>query len=276
MKPQGWWDKAEFEERVARALMMCFEDKITTVMPVAPEGKRYSFKDAHAKPTQRDLDLIRKHGPYFAPQDRLTIHGLYDYKLDGMPQYTCLAHSNDEIIYNQQKAYMLAVQCNRVYTNSLPDTVRFPIGMYAAFYRMTLLQPMQAGDIDAYAYYIAVRRDGEILTENNYYQAEGIIKLASMSLTLYADRKYLWNVQANEHIAKASFGVYEEQIKSLFYARQLPMTATGRKRPILHWVNAHQRRMKEGIDVDIDKYLRGTEEFLMDGTKFSITQPRKV
>ena len=89
------------------------------------------------------------------------------------------------------------------------------------------------------------------------------------------DRKTLWNVTANEGIAKATFGVYQDQIKSLFYSREMPMTETGRKRPILHWVAAHNRRIKSGIDVDIEKHLRGTNEFVYQGTKFIITNPLK-
>ena len=97
----------------------------------------------------------------------------------------------------------------------------------------------------------------------------------SLTIGLYEDRKYLWNVTAKESSAKATFGVYPEQIKSLFYARELPMTETGRKRPILHWVAAHNRRIKSGIDIDIEKHLRGVNEFVYQGTKFSITRPLK-
>lgn len=97
----------------------------------------------------------------------------------------------------------------------------------------------------------------------------------SVTMQFYQDRRFLWNVQAKEGIAKATFAVHPEQIQSLFYARELPMTTTGRKRPILHWVKAHQRRMKEGIEFDVDKYLRGTNEFIYDNTKFEITNPIK-
>jgi len=51
--------------------------------------------------------------------------------------------------------------------------------------------------------------------------------------------------------AKAHLGCMREEIKSLLYARDLPMTSTGRKKPILHLVAAHKRRIKEGTDIDI-------------------------
>jgi hypothetical protein len=110
--------------------------------------------------------------------------------------------------------------------------------------------------------------------DNNNKRSD--IVWASCVLGLGSDKKHLWNVTANEGFAKATFGVYPEQIKSLFYSRELPMTETGRKRPILHWVRSHRRRIKEGIEVDIEKHLKGINEFVYNGTKFIITRPLKL
>jgi hypothetical protein len=99
--------------------------------------------------------------------------------------------------------------------------------------------------------------------------------IASSSLNHAAESTLLWNVNALEGEALAKFGVHEEQVKSLFYARSLPMTETGRKRPILHWVASHRRRIKEGTDIDVKKHMRGITEFVMLDTKFTITNPPK-
>jgi hypothetical protein len=101
------------------------------------------------------------------------------------------------------------------------------------------------------------------------------------AISLLSDRQYIWLVETKEHIfgnvfAKIQFGIENEMIKSLFYARSLPLTESGRKRPILHWVRAHQRRLESGIDIDIDKYLRGINEFNMGNLNFNITQPNKL
>jgi hypothetical protein len=97
----------------------------------------------------------------------------------------------------------------------------------------------------------------------------------SVALFYWCDRVNMFNVMAEEGEAKALFGIYESQIKSLFYARKLPMTITGRKKPILHWVKAHQRRIREGIEIDIKKYLRGESDFVMNGTRFHIVSPQR-
>lgn len=67
-----------------------------------------------------------------------------------------------------------------------------------------------------------------------------------------------------------------EQVKSLFYARTLPPTESGRRSPILHWVQSHKRRLKSGTDIDISKYLRGVSEFEMYGTRMQILNPQKA
>lgn len=98
--------------------------------------------------------------------------------------------------------------------------------------------------------------------------------------SLWADRRYLWQVRTTDHIVSSvetplMLGVSPEHVKSLFYARSLPVTDTGRKRPILHWVRAHERRIQSGIDVDVRKHLRGITSFEMDGLSFEITSPTK-
>lgn len=102
------------------------------------------------------------------------------------------------------------------------------------------------------------------------------------ALSLLADRRFLWMVETSEPLmdlkatAKMQFGVTAEMVKSLFYSRTIPVTATGRLKPILHWVESHKRRLKEGIEVDVTKHLRGVENFEMGGLIFNITSPVKT
>jgi len=98
---------------------------------------------------------------------------------------------------------------------------------------------------------------------------------------MHNDRRFFWDVQATEEFwdgipAKAHFSIDKEYVKSLFYARSVPMTEKGRLRPILHWVRSHKRRIKEGIEIDIDKHLRGIDAFGMHGLNFQINAPRKA
>jgi len=105
--------------------------------------------------------------------------------------------------------------------------------------------------------------------------------LSSMTMNNWMDRRMYWLVETAETepggaTAKATFGVWDDQIKSLFYARTKPMTEAGRKRPVLHWVEAHKRRMQNGSEIDVQEHLRGSNEFVMEGTRFRIFQPMKA
>ena len=88
-----------------------------------------------------------------------------------------------------------------------------------------------------------------------------------------ADKKYSWTINAEESGKALEIGCMKEEVKSLLYARSLPLTETGRKKPILHLVESHKRRMKNGTDIDITPFLRGTQKIEMNGTLFSVKAP---
>jgi hypothetical protein len=112
--------------------------------------------------------------------------------------------------------------------------------------------------------------------------AAGVARYGAAALQTVSDFRHLWVVQTSEAVfgddtrrTPLRLGVTPDVLRSLFYARSLPTTESGRRRPILHWVRAHLRRLKLGIEIDIAKHLRGITAFEMDGFEFDITQPTK-
>jgi hypothetical protein len=100
------------------------------------------------------------------------------------------------------------------------------------------------------------------------------------AVNLLNDSRHLWLVEVGEPVyenvdATLRFGVDSEWVKSLLFARQAPLTESGRKRPILHWVREHKRRLQNKEDIDISKHLRGITEVKMSELNFKITQPVK-
>lgn len=85
-----------------------------------------------------------------------------------------------------------------------------------------------------------------------------------------------WRIRLASDISPIDLGCSRSEVKSLLYARQAPMTEAGRKRPILHLVASHRRRMKEGIEIDIDEFLRGTREIEMGGQLFQVRAPQEL
>ena len=268
----GFWDREDFEDKVARALIACYETRLFHKPPPAEKGHTWVLVP-HRAGTVKDLQDLRDVGPYFPPSDRYCLgDNTYWGDIDGFPplaSYSLKRAVGDSLDGLEGKSYLEPYICRRV--QNWPRGVAILPGRYVAKYRVVGFFPQPDG-IEAYAYYIGVKRNGKVVAEKHVEWEDWT---GSIVLQFWADRRFLWNVQAFESEAKATFGVNEAQIKSLFYARQIPLTTTGRKRPILHWVRSHLRRMRSGVEVDIERHLRGITEFEMNGTLFRITRPVK-
>lgn len=264
------WQTEEFEDLVARSLLAMYEEGIKP--PQLPKKSKgmIAVPIPHRVATDRDMRLMKETGPFFAPNDRIVIAKNYWHEIDGLPNRACLACKEDRTGFDQFSGYLELHFAERV--ERFPRGVLFPPMDIVAKYRITSFYAQERGGYDAMACHVVIHRDGRIISQDRLEVEE---LLASAILQSNADMRHVWNVQAIEGKARATFGVYEEQIKSLFYSRDLPMTVTGRRRPVLHWVSAHRRRIQSGDDVSVSEHLRGITEFEMNGTLFRITNPAK-
>lgn len=279
------WDKEEFEDLVARGITALYETN---------ESKKNRYYPKEFRVNQNELLRIRKFGCYFPPEDRDFFADEFQVSVDGFPSEVCISFESNNDQSFAKDEYLTILNAKRI--QSLPGGVKPHTISYMpkdeAIYSLTFLCPTLSNKLHIQKTYFTLDKNGQI-HDTYFYDPEkrkyivaatGTIKTtgqrtdkiwAACVLNLGSDNKHLWNVTAKEGIARATFGVYPEQIQSLFYAREMPMTETGRKRPILHWVAAHHRRLKNGIEIDIEKHLRGINEFVYQGTKFQITRPLK-
>lgn len=287
---KSYWEEEQFEDLVSRSLIAMYESDI---------NKKCKKVPYFIKVSPKEIQEVRKSGCYFPPYDRENLDGIVDIQNDGLPSQAFISYVPTRKLEWCPREYLRLAHMKKI--SSLPFDVKAIKN--GTPYKIFLFQFTELNKLFVQKSYITIDKDGEpsdtyainptnkkkvllACTKIDYEESEEAplyaygpnairtdMFLAASIIGLYQDRRYLWNVRATERKATALFGVYEEQIKSLFYARELPVTATGRKRPILHWVNAHQRRIKNGVDVDIEKHLRGTEEFIFNGTKFKITNP---
>jgi hypothetical protein len=226
-----------------------------------------------------------RNGYYIPCTQRVILAGQIDMANDGLPEYSGFADTKNEII------------CYSVERKSLPrgwvaPTKGEPI-IFTIFERSKKTDRISRkistkNHIAVAAVPMIVKESGEIIpaVNKNSFQmgsmvrglAECINNTAAV-VNAWTDSKHLWLVETSEpivvHPTPLRLGCAEEHVKSLFYARESPMTETGRKRPILHWVESHNRRLRSGIDIDIRKHMRGVIEFEMDGFYFKITNPIK-
>lgn len=265
------WGSEEFENLVVTAIIAMYEKK----------SKR-KMRNPVYKVTDSDMVEIKRRGLFFSPPDRLIAMEddapiLYSGGITSIHEM-----SDDADVIN---SYLDHVYFRRTQNRLKPEFIHPPCPGFVydifqgAFHQtdgliITKNYVFHGTDGKIYPVYYRNTQDFPFpkKVKENADLACDLLKISNLFLL---DMQYLWNVEIHEEIGKSTFGIYEEQIKSLFYSRTLPLTSTGRKRPILHWCSAHRRRIKEGIEIDIEKYLRGITEFEMDGVKYKITTPAK-
>jgi hypothetical protein len=283
------WTQEGFEDSVARALLTCFESKIKKSKGAGPNTLN-----------SERMQVIRNAGIYIPGNDRLVIapesgvEGSWEFDTgnDPLPLSGCIGMPINRIsskneyggffqtIYFQRRQE-LAKNWYRQSGGQIYEMLHaFSENEYITGER-SFFTVNSSGKVSACRLMVPDRNNSmfgqktEMLFEpsKTLKQQEAF---ASVALQFHADSRYCWQIEAREHKQYARLGCIDEQVKSLLYARSLPMTDTGRKRPILHLVEAHKRRLRNGTDIDISKSLRGIDVIEMGGTQFVVNPPKVV
>jgi hypothetical protein len=287
-----YWAQDDFEDTVAAALIACFESKIKKNRGAQPSDRL----------TQERLQMVRNSMPYIPSPSRLfDMSGIdgdgpltFDMKNDPLPVSGTMAwrvSTEDQQRPDDFGGYLLALHIRRA--NAIGKNWHKQTG--GTLFEGTIVSAIADG-IEGERFFFTVTTDGRVaackvklVNNRGYVPGSPVTVLASdsdflrdrevyacMQLQAIADKRFCWTITANESIANVQIGCMREEVKSLLYARSLPMTSTGRKRPILHLVEAHKRRMKSGTDVDISTFLRGQQTVEIGGTVFTVNPPSKL
>lgn len=281
---EDFWAEEDFEDRVASVLIAAFEAKVKKNRGAHPVNRL----------THDRVQSIRNGGPYIPSNSRIFDisfvfeggHPKFDTINDPIPQHGCVVvRSGYEFASEAQyDGHVQIVHFKKVDSLS-GNWYRRDGGL---LYEATVAVAENDG-INGERIFFTVSKDGEVkccgmshlrgprngfsgLEVDSIYRARE--NNAAFALMAQADKRFCWTITAQEREAKAVLGCMQEEVKSLLYARSLPMTATGRKRPILHLVEAHKRRMKSGTEIDIQPFLRGEQAVEIDGTKFTVNPPK--
>ena len=280
------WGDDDFEDTVAAALIACFETKIRKNRGAAAQDRL----------TDQRVAVIRQEGPYIASNsrlitapgkdtnwsfdlvnDRLPVKGLHAFKpgprqLQEWPNAYLYAH------YVRQVSD-LGKSWHKVKPGVLYETFFMSAEHNGICGERRFFTVTQSGEVVPCDQRISTllgthkysAKVGTVSPDEKWHRETSI--WASGALQFLADRRHSWTITAKEANAKAHLGCMQEEVKSLLYARSLPMTSTGRKRPILHLVEAHKRRLRNGTDVDVATFLRGQQTVEIAGTIFSVNPP---
>lgn len=281
------WSSDEFEDAVAACLIACYETNVKKNKGAAPADRL----------TDERVAVIRAEGPYFPSNSRILIGPEeadrfwgFDLVNDKLPQKGLIVTKPGKLTaQSNPEAYLVGQHIRQVtslgkhWQNVKHGTLYEMLNLFAEndgiagerrFFTVT-----KTGDVVPCQQHIPnFSRSSEFggrvsnLSHDKKWMNE-TSTWASMALQLLADKQHCWTITAQEKTAKAHLGAMPEEIKSLLYARSLPMSATGRKRPILHLVEAHKRRVKNGIDIDVTAFLRGVRVVEFGGTAFKVNPP---
>lgn len=266
------WDCDEFENSVLEGLLARFNSE-----KIKLGARKYAKLSGF---THSELKRIRDEGPFFVPTEtKLYLDALINKRI--FPSRIFPVHAGLSMMPNETYPSLSHINIEQV--RKLPATLKRTGG--GTLYRVDFLDYFSDG-VEPNSWYVSIDASGQIYpcssvrlnkqaTDDQFASVVHFGYLLAFIINLHDFAQTQWKVQASEDGAKCSFLVNEKQIKSLFYARDLPLLATGRRRPILHWVSAHARRMKNGTEVAVNEHLKGISKFEMHGTAFQITQPIK-
>lgn len=286
-KSEDFWSLESFEDKITRATIALYEKNFI--------NDSLTFNRVSLK----DFNKIKKFGVFIPNPNRL-VHKCYIDGIDGIPQTACVSICDDSKTIkrnDESDSYFRMEYFNRI--DKLPNTIRQINN--GICYELISLFPKENGPVLVVKVYF-VLEDGftymqfpesfyqysgkypnykppiirNFLKEQNMEMIERIQDTMAQVIQIYADSRHTWTISAINDVSKVSVGSYAETVKSLLYARNYPMTASGRKRPILHLVGAHKRRIKEGTDINIQEFLRGVHQVVMDDTLFVVRPPLKV
>lgn len=94
------------------------------------------------------------------------------------------------------------------------------------------------------------------------------------------DLNHFWHVDLTDagvsDNAPVTIATYarEEDAKSFLDLRTAPLTKTGQRKRVLHWVSGHQRCFGSHT-VEVQRHLRGLTEYTFGGFNIKVTQPIK-
>lgn len=289
---EDYWAEEEFEDQVSAVLIACFETNVKKNKGAAPADRLSDIQVAR----------MRAEGPYVPSSSRFVVVPgdteeneeeiwTFDLENDPLPKQGCMAFSPTDEHRKQlgsTTAYLVINHIRQV--SSLGEMWhRRSGGTLYEFFSMYA----EGDGIGGERRYFTVDKEGKVVPcqqkiPNSHGYNQGVrteylshdelwlkntASNACVALQYLADRRFSWTITAQEKIAKAHLGCMQEEVKSLLYARSLPLSATGRKRPILHLVESHKRRLKSGIDIDISSFLRGLQVVEIGGTAFKVQPP---
>jgi hypothetical protein len=257
------------------AIFLADYDRPTGVISVSVSGNQdKGVEDSAAKNMTEKLGLQGSAADYITYRTANT----YMYYLKPEPSPHKDLGTIPELWNNWSRPYALYKLAYRdeggIFGYKIPLRIDFRNNLIGPIFPMSFTKALNGKNNGLYE--LPEDFQNKTMTKLTHIELQKSCRMASIMLDCdeMIREKEMWKIIALEGKSKCTFSVDYEQIKSLFYARDAPVTQTGRLRYIKHWVRSHQRRVGEGTDfTNIPKHLRGEENITIGTTRFKIIHP---
>lgn len=146
----------------------------------------------------------------------------------------------------------------------------------ATLYEMHYREVFETGESTYFKRVCAVSKTGEPVvclisgSKGRNSEIEGRQLILAASVIEDAHRPSVFTASIKES-AEVVLPVPIGEHKDLFSLREAPLSPSGRRKAILHWVAKHARSRGKSNKVEVDAYLRGVRQLSMDGLTVTLS-----
>lgn len=102
-----------------------------------------------------------------------------------------------------------------------------------------------------------------------------LARIFSGAFSFWQQKEFMWTVSFIKDEKRATYCVQPTQAKTFFKDRdKTALTPTGKRKPIIHMVTEHPRRLDSGAVVTVKEHIRGLRRFDWKGYACAITAPK--
>lgn len=282
----------EIENHVPDLSLSEMSEEAHEILPLLDRAKKTNWKNNFRNGL--DLKSFRKM-PYIFCGEETTADAGAIQMATGLPDLACVG-------INRYSATSWTLLCLRKLTK--PPTFVLPI-KGETLYEVCVMESVpkwigiqmfvtidETGNVHACDHIVQTPRGSVVHNYANVWKGgastsgsniEDIVRLA---INMWKGKSFCWNITFSSKLSSVTFGFDLAEAKVIFKERQEKLTASGKKKPIIHFVKSHYRKLKptsvwkrfvyfilrKKVTATVKTHIRGSSEFMMGKYAVQITQ----
>lgn len=111
--------------------------------------------------------------------------------------------------------------------------------------------------------------------KNEDERNDALARIFANAFRFWQEKDSMWSVGVRRDGRRVTFCVQPTDTKRYFKDRdKQALTSSGKRRPIIHFVNEHDREVEPGKTVKVKEHIRGLRQFYWKGYECAVTAPQ--